>query len=147
MIPLHLRRHLFGLQNRNNENNENNDNDNNDNSSTSQSGAGSNQHSNPDPEENNFFPSLWDVLKVRYILQWKLKKIVPPELVDAIIDEAEYWPSTRHVMDGRRTIQWDRDQVLFKTVPLCFDRKVCLVPVPSSVPKSQLWILRFKRIC
>jgi hypothetical protein len=121
MLPLRLRRGLFGLSNRNpdenNQNNENND------SSGEQPQPSS--LSKPDPDTENFFPTLWDVLKVRYILQWKLKKLVPPELVDSIIDQAEYWPSMKHVMEGQRRIPWDRDQVLFKTVPLCFDRKVC----------------------
>lgn len=119
MLPLRLRRGFAGLANRNaDQNNENND-------RSSESQSESSLTSKPDPEEGMFFPTLWDVLKVRYILQWKLKKIVPPELVDAIVDAAEYWPSTIHAMEGDRVIRCDRDQVLFKTVPLCFDRKVC----------------------
>lgn len=128
MLPLRLRRGLFRLPNRNpDENNQNNDNN-----DPSDLQTKSNSLSQPDPDTENFFPTLWDVLKVRYTLQWKLKKLVPPELVDAIIDEAEYWPSTKHVMEGQRRILWDRDQVLFKTVPLCFERKVCLVQ-PSKI--------------
>ncbi|KAJ5204131.1 uncharacterized protein N7498_005010 [Penicillium cinerascens] len=72
-----------------------------------------------------FYPSLWDVLKVRYILQWKAyQQSLPAELVDAIVDAAEYWPSTERRMEGiKRFISKDRDQVLLKTVPLCYDRK------------------------
>lgn len=74
-----------------------------------------------------FYPSLWDVLKVRYLLQWKAyQQSLPAELVDAIVDAAEYWPSTERRMEGiKRIISKDRDQVLLKTVPLCYDRKVC----------------------
>lgn len=74
-----------------------------------------------------YFPSIWDVLKVRYLLQWKLSEGFPAELVDEIIDAAEYWPSTEHHMveeNERRTILTDQDQVLLKTVPLCYSRKV-----------------------
>lgn len=50
--------------------------------------------------------------------------------MDEIIDAAEYWPSTTATMTlpekkTQRAIRKDRDQVLLKTVPLCFDRKVC----------------------
>jgi hypothetical protein len=124
MLPLRLRRdveRLFGLPDRNSDKNQDND----DNNESSDPQPASSSLSKPNRDTENFFPTLWDVLKARYILQWKLKKLVPPELVDAIIDEAEYWPSTEHVMEGERRIAWDRDQVLFKTVPLCFDRKVC----------------------
>lgn len=75
------------------------------------------------PEEFN--PSLWDVLKVRYLLQWKLTVGLPEELVDMIIDAAEYWPSIEQKLQGHRIIQKDCDQVLLKTVPLCYDRNVC----------------------
>ncbi|KAJ5554442.1 hypothetical protein N7513_004401 [Penicillium frequentans] len=73
-----------------------------------------------------YFPSVWDVLKVKYLLQWKLSEGFPAELVDEIIDAAEYWPSTEHHMveeTERRVILNDQDQVLLKTVPLCYSRK------------------------
>ena len=83
-------------------------------------------------EEHEFFPSVWDVLKVRYLLQWKTTEAsLPTELVDEIIDAAEYWPSTMHHMRrspnekrGRARIGQDCDGVLFKTVPLCYDKEV-----------------------
>lgn len=82
------------------------------------------------PEDGIFYPSLWDVLRVRYLLQWKAcKESLPVELVDAVIDAAEYWPSTERQMEGKRTIQTDRDQVLWKTVPLCYERKVRELPL------------------
>ncbi|KAJ5732035.1 hypothetical protein N7493_003516 [Penicillium malachiteum] len=78
-----------------------------------------------DPQNEVFFPGVWDVLKVRYLLQWKLQEGFPPELIDEIIDEAEYWPSTENRMEGKmpKWISQDHDQVLLKTVPLCYDRK------------------------
>lgn len=82
----------------------------------------------PEPlsDAATFYPNLWDVLKTRYILQWKaFQQSLPAELVDAIIDAAEYWPSTERRMEGIRRVANDRDQVLLKTVPLCYDRKVC----------------------
>ncbi|EPS25986.1 hypothetical protein PDE_00922 [Penicillium oxalicum 114-2] len=79
-------------------------------------------------ENQEFKPNTWDVLQVRALLQWRLG--LPVEIIDQIVDTAEYWPSTTvqmKVPEGRsyRHISKDRDQVLVKTVPLCFDRKVC----------------------
>lgn len=84
----------------------------------------------PDPEPEGFNPTLVDVLNVRHLLQWKLPRGLPEELIDMIVDAAEYWPSTEQKMQTQRTIQKDCDQVLLKTVPLCYDRNVYL-----SVPK------------
>lgn len=122
MLPLHLRRG-FGGQHHIEDEIDNNE------PPPPYSESSSRSKSELELEEGGFFPSIWDVLKVRFILQWKLKKLVPPELVDSIIDAAEYWPSTKNVMDGQRTVRFDRDQVLLKTVPLCFERKVCLFSV------------------
>lgn len=113
MLPFRLRRRIFGI---------------NDPSSSEDSGSAATSTRKPeaDLEDRTFYPSLWDVLKVRYLLQWRVRKEgLPAELVDAIIDAAEYWPSTEQQMEGRRVISTDRDQVLLKTVPLCYDRKVC----------------------
>ncbi|KAJ5127453.1 hypothetical protein N7448_008232 [Penicillium atrosanguineum] len=75
-------------------------------------------------DAETFYPSLWEVLKTRHILQWKaFQQSLPAELVDAIIDAAEYWASTERRMEDVRRITSDRDQVLLKTVPLCYDRK------------------------
>lgn len=73
-----------------------------------------------------FNPNLVDVLNVRDLLQWKIPRGLPEELVDMIIDAAEYWPSIEQKMQDQRIIQKDCDQVLLKTVPLCYDRNVCL---------------------
>jgi hypothetical protein len=80
----------------------------------------------PEPVLEIFYPSLLDVLKVRYLLQWKLKNGLPEELIDMIVDEAEYWPSVLHKMQEKKIIQKDCDQTLLKTVPLCYDRHVRL---------------------
>lgn len=94
-------------------------------SADSESAAAGTRKPETDPEDGIFYPSLWDVLKVRYLLQWKVyKESLPVELVDAIIDAAEYWPSMVQQMERKRTISTDRDQVLLKTVPLCYERKV-----------------------
>ncbi|KAJ5577838.1 uncharacterized protein N7459_006802 [Penicillium hispanicum] len=78
-------------------------------------------------ETEGELPGLWDVLKVRYLLQWKVRDGLPTELVDAIIDAAEYWPSMECHMDGdERVIGKDRDQTLMKTVPLCYERQASL---------------------
>lgn len=80
------------------------------------------QHSN---ETSEYFPTLQDVLKVRYLMQWKISKGFPTELVDEIIDAAEYWPSFEcRKKDGEITVWNDRDHVILKTIPLCFDRQV-----------------------
>ncbi|KAJ5817915.1 hypothetical protein N7447_007923 [Penicillium robsamsonii] len=76
----------------------------------------------PDPEPQVFNPSLEDVLNVRHLFQWKLPHGLPEELIDMIVDTAEYWPSVEQKMQYQRIIQKDCDQVLLKTVPLCYDR-------------------------
>ncbi|KAJ5628302.1 hypothetical protein N7490_010530 [Penicillium lividum] len=89
-----------------------------------------------DPEAGLFFPDIWDVFKVRYLLQWKLREGFPVELVDQILDAAEYWPSTQHHMVEKgdcRVVHNDCDQVLLKTVPLCYSRK-SLEESPSPKP-------------
>ncbi|CAI7652454.1 unnamed protein product [Penicillium glandicola] len=76
----------------------------------------------PDLGPQVFNPSLEDVLNVRHLLQWNVAHGLPEELIDMIIDAAEYWPSIEQKMQHKRVIQKDRDQVLLKTVPLCYDR-------------------------
>lgn len=88
--------------------------------------SGGSDENIPNTGARVFSPHLWDVLKVRYLLQWKLPSGLPEELIDMIIDAAEYWPSIEQKIQDRRTIQKDCDQVLLKTVPLCYDRNVSL---------------------
>lgn len=79
----------------------------------------------PEPEttKNNeprqFYPSLFDVLKVRYLLQWKVAEAIPPEIVDLIIDAAEYWPSRETSLGDGTVIRTDMDRELLRTGPLC----------------------------
>lgn len=117
MLPFRFRRQLFNISNPAD-------------SENSESAAPSSRKPETTSHDHTFYPSLWDVLKVRYLLQWKTCKAgLPVELVDAIVDAAEYWPSTvREMEGGARIISQDRDQVLLKTVPLCYDRKVCTFP-------------------
>ncbi|KAJ5178044.1 uncharacterized protein N7500_000743 [Penicillium coprophilum] len=76
----------------------------------------------PDPEPQVFNPNLDDVLHVRRLFQLKLSHALPEELIDMIIDAAEYWPSVEQKMQNQRIIKKDCDQVLLKTVPFCYDR-------------------------
>lgn len=70
--------------------------------------------------------SIYDVFKVRHILRWKVTKDgLPLEIVDLIIDAAEYWPWTETNMEEKTVIQQDLDQELLRSLPLCFDKKVC----------------------
>lgn len=83
-----------------------------------------------------FHPSLDYVLKTRYILQYKVihGKGLPLEIVDLIIDEAEYWPSVEVKMDKRAVIRQDADRSLVRTLPLCYDEKT----LKSSAPGRPL---------
>lgn len=73
-----------------------------------------------DNELQPFYPSLFEVLKVRYLLQWKVTEPIPPEIVDLIIDAAEYWPSRETSLGGEGTvIRTDMDRELLRTGPLC----------------------------
>lgn len=80
-----------------------------------------------------FHPSLDYVLKTRYILQYKVihGKGLPLEIVDLIIDEAEYWPSVEVKMDKRAVIRQDADRSLVRTLPLCYDEKVRLSAIST----------------
>lgn len=94
------------------------------------------------PEQDSeelYFPSLHDVLKARHLLRWKLVPAgLPLEIVDMIVDAAEYWASVEYNMRGQKIIRQDRDQVLVRTGPLCYDEKVThfsfsLPPVLSPI--------------
>lgn len=82
--------------------------------------GGNKSSSNGSNEPQEFYPSLFDVLKVRYLLQCKLTEAIPPEIVDLIIDAAEYWPSSETSLGGDGTvIRTDMDRELLRTAPLC----------------------------
>lgn len=59
----------------------------------------------PEPGPEPFYPSLFDVFKVRHVLRWKIKPNgIPVELVDLIVDTAEYWPSIKTSMNVKTII-------------------------------------------
>lgn len=85
--------------------------------------------------EDQFYPDIFDVLKVRHILLWKIKSDgLPAEVVDMIIDAAEYWPSSEFTLQQRITIQKDVDQAVLSTSPLCFDEKTLDAASPLLLP-------------
>ncbi|KAL6239381.1 hypothetical protein BDW75DRAFT_198842 [Aspergillus navahoensis] len=85
--------------------------------------------------EEQFYPSIFDVLKVRHLLLWKVKpEGFPAEVVDMIVDAAEYWPSTKVKLGGGRRIQKDMDQAVLCTSPLCYDEKTLGTPTPKLLP-------------
>lgn len=80
-----------------------------------------------DTGETTFYPSISDVITVRYLLQWKVvAEGIPPEIADMIIEEAEYWASTEVKIDQKTVVKQDEDRELLRTVPLCHER-VCVV--------------------
>lgn len=95
----------------------------------------------PEPGPEPFYPTIDDVLKTRYILRWKIRpEGLPMEIVDMVIDAAEYWPSTEVSMKKpvvrtdkgeelaqKIVIRQDQDRELVKSMPLCFDEGVCTI--------------------
>lgn len=79
-----------------------------------------------DAGDSTFYPSISDVLTVRYLLQWKVVADgIPPEIADMIIEAAEYWVSTEVRIDHKIVVRQDADRELLRTVPLCRER-VCV---------------------
>ena len=77
-----------------------------------------------------YFPGLYDVLKTRHILRWKVVPGgLPVEIVDMIVDAAEYLASVKSEMRRQRIIRQDGDQVLVRTSPLCYDEEVRHLPL------------------
>ncbi|KAB8230190.1 hypothetical protein ETB97_001255 [Aspergillus alliaceus] len=86
-------------------------------------------------DSEGFYPDIYDVLKVRYLLRWKIiPEGLPAEIVDLIIDAAEYWPSTEATLGEKRIIRQDKDQVLVRTAPLCYDEKTLGSDSPKVLP-------------
>lgn len=76
-----------------------------------------------DTGETTFYPSISDVITVRYLLQWKVvAEGIPPEIADMIIEEAEYWASTEVKIDQKTVVKQDEDRELLRTVLLCHER-------------------------
>lgn len=77
----------------------------------------------PDPEPEQFYPSLRDVFQVRAILR---RGIVPGglpvEIVDLIVDAAEYWPSVEAKIGEKIIIRQDGDRECLRTPPLCYEQ-------------------------
>lgn len=75
-------------------------------------------------ENQEFYPSIEDVLEVRNLLRRmgpSAQRSVPDEIVDMIIDEAEYWPSVVTSLNTTPfVIGADGDKECLRTPPLCF---------------------------
>ncbi|KAL1998153.1 hypothetical protein VTN02DRAFT_6766 [Thermoascus thermophilus] len=86
----------------------------------------------PDPEPEQFYPSLRDVFQVRAILR---RGIVPGglpvEIVDLIVDAAEYWPSVEARIREKIVIRQDGDRECLRTPPLCYEQ----TPTDASQPR------------
>ncbi|OXV08955.1 hypothetical protein Egran_03283 [Elaphomyces granulatus] len=99
-----------------------------------------NAHTIADNADNTYYyyPSIGDVLKTRAILH-QLANCngvgIPIELVDMIIDEAEYWPSILTEMPRSISIMKDNDRQCLLTPPLCYDLVGSDSSFPSSSPK------------
>ena len=95
-----------------------------------QLGKSRNENDNVD---NTYYPSISDVCKTREVLHQLGKSRnenkngigLPTELVDMIIDEAEYWPSVLTEMPKPVIVQDSTDKRCLLTPPLCYDL-VCL---------------------
>ncbi|KAF7161751.1 hypothetical protein CNMCM6106_008904 [Aspergillus hiratsukae] len=88
-----------------------------------------------DTASDIFYPGLFDVFKVRYILRWKIiSEGLPVEIVDMIMEAAEYWPSIEARMDTRTIIRQDHDRELLRTAPLCYDEKTLQSASPHVLP-------------
>lgn len=107
------------------------------------------QPSDDNPEEkpldDGFSPLIDDVLKVRHIFLWKVKpEGLPAEVVDMIVDAAEYWPSTKVTLEKGRRINKDVDEAMLCTSPLCYDEKVSLSLqqplLDKALTRYRLWI-------
>jgi hypothetical protein len=89
---------------------------------------------NAENVDNTYYPSISDVCKTRAVLHQLGKSRnenhnwigLPTELVDMIIDEAEYWPSVLTKMPKPVIVQDSTDKQCLLTPPLCYDL-VCLV--------------------
>ena len=81
-------------------------------------------------QAGDFYPTLDDVLKTRYLIQHKVvSRTVPTEIVDLIVDDAEYWPSEYAAMylpsDAKAArIPKDMDKLVVRSVPLCYTEEV-----------------------
>lgn len=83
----------------------------------------SSESESEDTVDSTYYPSISDTLTVRYLLQWKVAAGgIPPEIVDMIIEAAEYWASTEARIDGKIVIRQDGDRELLRTAPLYHEK-------------------------
>ena len=72
---------------------------------------------------DRYQPSVSDVLAVKEALH--KKRALPFELIDAIVDMAEYWPHTSIALPGSTTVRGGRDdrenQFIVSSTPLLPD--------------------------
>ncbi|KAJ9242569.1 hypothetical protein DTO280E4_3776 [Paecilomyces variotii] len=88
----------------------------------SEQGTESEQEAESEPEI--FYPSLRDAIEVRGILRLGLvPEGLPTEIVDLIIDTAEYWPSVEAKLSGPTIVRQDADRELLRTPPLCLEKQ------------------------
>ncbi|KAF9894237.1 hypothetical protein FE257_007739 [Aspergillus nanangensis] len=100
---------------------------------------GEEQHAGSSDGRQIFYPDINEVLKVRYILRWKIvAEGLPLEIVDMMMDAAEYWASAEVTLEGRKIIRQDRDQVLVRTWPLCYDPETIGTPSPKLLPHRSI---------
>jgi hypothetical protein len=95
------------------------------------------------PEEDGvFYPSMEDVLQVRDILRRAGPREatgLPNEVVDMIVDDAEYWPSVATKLESTPFgIGADGDRECMRTRPLCYDVGEQVCPVIGLVCFSVL---------
>lgn len=85
-------------------------------------------------ESEIFYPSLRDVIEVRGILRLGLvPEGLPTEIVDLIVDTAEYWPSVEAKLSGPTIVRQDADQELLRTPPLCLEVRISFLSSCSRV--------------
>lgn len=95
-------------------------------SSASTAAPETNTSASEAPSDGPYYPNAHDVLKVRHMLQHAVRDNptvpggLPTELVDMIIDTAEYWPSVVVRMPERTVVNQDKDRELLRTGPLCY---------------------------
>ncbi|KAL1959998.1 hypothetical protein VTO42DRAFT_666 [Malbranchea cinnamomea] len=88
--------------------------------------------------DSPYYPDAYDVLRVRRMLQNAVRENatasggLPTELVDMIIDRAEYWPSVEVKMTAPIKINQDGDRECLRTGPLCY-----ATPKGSNTPRLQ----------
>lgn len=96
----------------------------------------------PKDDDDTFYPSLDQVQEVREILRHIRKgkeELVPDEVVDMILDEAEYWPSISATLHPAPIdISQDRDKECLRTAPLCIDISDSVSCNPSLLLEEDL---------